>query len=238
MPRLALIPLAAGLLATSPLLAQKAIPREPAKTETQTTQTTQQSGKSKPASAAEAPPASEQEKRPGFFGRLFSRSPKPTPEPTPAPKPGAKKSAQEKDDSSEKPAKTEGRTEKPEKPRTEKSDTKPDARPNAELKTDSKATEPKRKEAAKPAKASAPLAEGDSEAVERRKYNDAKAKAMEVAEIQRLKERADNAITDEESRKAMRAYNRALADEMRQIDPSIKERIDQIEKLILKRLEE
>jgi hypothetical protein len=36
----------------------------------------------------------------------------------------------------------------------------------------------------------------------------------------------------------MRAYNRALADEMRQIDPSIKERIDQVEKLILKRLEE
>jgi hypothetical protein len=48
--------------------------------------------------------------------------------------------------------------------------------------------------------------------------------------------KADTAPTEEEARKALRAYNKSLFQKMRKIDPSIKERIDATEAVILKRI--
>ena len=69
-------------------------------------------------------------------------------------------------------------------------------------------------------------------------YDQAKAKAQEDSEIQKLKEMADNAVSDEEAKPALRAYNKALFGKMRRSDPSIKERIDRMEAAVLKQLEE
>lgn len=78
---------------------------------------------------------------------------------------------------------------------------------------------------------------GDSEAIEKAKYDLAKAEAVADPRIVELKEKADNAATDEEGRKALRAYNKALFQKMRSVDDSIKERIDSMEAAVMKRLE-
>ena len=59
---------------------------------------------------------------------------------------------------------------------------------------------------------------------------------MEDPHVKSLKAAADDATTDEASRKALRAYNQALFDKMRQLDGSLRERIDRMEAAILKRL--
>ncbi|MDQ3621651.1 MAG: hypothetical protein M3463_04065, partial [Verrucomicrobiota bacterium] len=85
-----------------------------------------------------------------------------------------------------------------------------------------------------PDPATAPIE--DVEAVEKRKYEEARTKALEDAELQTLKQKADNAPSEDEARTAMRTFNKALFSRMRQIDPSIKERIDAMEAGVLKRL--
>ena len=83
-----------------------------------------------------------------------------------------------------------------------------------------------------------PPAGSDPETIEQWKYNEAKRKAQEDSRVQDLKEKADNVADEAEARKAMRAYNRALFEKMRKLDPSIKERIDGTEAALLKRLGE
>jgi hypothetical protein len=56
--------------------------------------------------------------------------------------------------------------------------------------------------------------------------------------VKSLKAKADDASTDEESRKALRAYNKALFEKIRKIDDSVSERADRLEAAILKRLNE
>ena len=76
----------------------------------------------------------------------------------------------------------------------------------------------------------------DPEAAEKWKYDQAKATALEDAEVQELKQKADAAGNEEEVRKALRAYNKALFQKMRRIDPTLKDRIDRMETGVLKRL--
>ncbi|MGB8166981.1 MAG: hypothetical protein WCF18_05780 [Chthoniobacteraceae bacterium] len=83
----------------------------------------------------------------------------------------------------------------------------------------------------------APSSDADTDAQEKYRYEVAKNKALEDAEVQKLKEKADGAPTDEEARKAQRAYNKALFNKMRSIDSSIKDRADRIESAIMKRLD-
>jgi len=78
----------------------------------------------------------------------------------------------------------------------------------------------------------------DPAKVEQAKWDAAKAKAMEDNQVQELKQKSDATLGEEEGRKAMRAYNKALYRKMRSIDPSLKERIDATEAAILKRLGE
>ena len=75
------------------------------------------------------------------------------------------------------------------------------------------------------------------EAQEKARYRSVKAKALEDPRIQQLHDRADNAATNAEEQTASTEYYRALFDKMREIEPSLKERIDRMEAATLRRLE-
>jgi hypothetical protein len=174
-------------------------------------------------------------KKRGFWDRVLGRKgDKATPAPkAPTPKPTPK------------PVRTRPKVEQP----------APTTPPPAERRTDKRATPepkpapaPKATPAPKPPKTTKPAPapktdvgvdeEAVTETVERAKFTEAKTKAMEDAEIQELKLKADTAPTEEEARKAMRSYNKALFRKMRSLDPSIKERIDATEAAIMRRLGE
>ncbi len=76
----------------------------------------------------------------------------------------------------------------------------------------------------------------DPEVLEKWKLTEAKSKALEDAELREIKNKADAATTDEESRRTLRIYNKALFSKIREIDPSIKERANLLEAAILKQL--
>jgi outer membrane biosynthesis protein TonB len=156
-------------------------------------------------------PAPEQSpKKRGFFGWLFSSKPKPTPVPaTPAPTPAPTK-------------KVSAEPKKPEQPVQ---------RPATEQEPKPRKTQPTPKPVAKKAVKSV-----EDDSAEKERFNAAKKKAIEVERIRELKAVADNAMGEDEGRKALRTYNKALYEEMRKIDPEITDRINQIEAAIMRRL--
>ena len=85
-------------------------------------------------------------------------------------------------------------------------------------------------------KATPPPEASTPEAQEKWKYDEARKKAGEDEEVQRLKAKADTATDEAEGRRALRTYNKALFNKMRTLDPSIKERIDAMEAGVMKRL--
>jgi hypothetical protein len=80
--------------------------------------------------------------------------------------------------------------------------------------------------------------EVDPEVKEKAHFEAAKAKASEDAQIKSLKAKADSATTEEESKTALRNYNKALFQKIKKIDPSVSEWSDRMEAAILKRLSE
>jgi hypothetical protein len=188
-------------------------------------------------------------KKRSLLGRIFGGKVKATPAPTtpiatPTPrsyrrKPGTSSAA--RTESSEV---TKTDTDKPEKAAAEPEEKKePEATNVAEAPT---ATPPPRKTSKTKEKPPTvaksgppePPAGSDPEVIEKFKYDQAKAKALEDSEIQELKQKADNSTTDEESKKASRAYNKALFNKMRRIDSSLKDRIDRMEAAMMKRFDE
>lgn len=86
---------------------------------------------------------------------------------------------------------------------------------------------------------SANASEGnDPEAQEKARFEAAKAKAMDDPKVKSLKDKADQATTDEESKAALRAYNKELFEKVKKIDGGVSDFADQLEKAILKRLGE
>jgi hypothetical protein len=81
-----------------------------------------------------------------------------------------------------------------------------------------------------------PPADADADTKEKYHFEVAKIKASEDPQIRSLKAKADDATSEEESRKALRAYNKALFDKIRKIDSSVSERADHMEAIIMKRL--
>jgi hypothetical protein len=77
---------------------------------------------------------------------------------------------------------------------------------------------------------------GDPDAIEKARYDYARARAVEDEHVRDLKAKADNATSEEEGRKGLRAYNRALFDKMRKLEPAISDRIERMETAVLKRL--
>jgi hypothetical protein len=163
-----------------------------------------------------------------------AQTPKPV-KATPTPKPTRNKPR------TERPAPA---TPEPTEKRTDKRSTpEPKATPESKPAPAPKATpSPKPSKSSKPQPApkldATPGEDGNSEAAERTKFSDAKTKALEDGEVQELKLKADTAPSEEEARKAMRTYNKALFRKMRSIDPSIKDRIDATEAAIMRRLGE
>jgi hypothetical protein len=203
------------------------------------------------ASSTPVPVATPVTKKPSFFQRLFGRRPKATPVPaTPTPEPKVRTARA----TAAKPAPSRSTT-RTTKPRSTSTTAKPaaskpaDTEPTASTPPETAepaapkpaATKPTaRKTASKPAattKTSTPPAGTiDPEELDRQKYDTAKAKAMEDPEIQALKKKADEAVTDDEAIQAQRAYNKALFAKMRKLDPLIKERIDRMEAAMMKRI--
>jgi len=83
-----------------------------------------------------------------------------------------------------------------------------------------------------------PTADADEEAKEKQRFEMAKSKANEDPQIKSLKAKADEATTEEESKAALRTYNKALFEKVKKIDPSVSEWADRLEAAILKRLSE
>jgi hypothetical protein len=81
------------------------------------------------------------------------------------------------------------------------------------------------------------MAGGDADAIEKAKYDEVRVRALEDPRVKELKGKADEALTDDEGRKALRAYNKALFQKMRSLDGSIKDRVDRMEAAVMKRLE-
>lgn len=192
-------------------------------------------------------------KKPGFFQRLFgSRKKKDTsaatPEPTASPTPAGRRTvrhtatpAPRPDDSTgSKPDKIAAGTPTPKAGKatpTPKSDTPKTAALTTPAPKAPSATPPKKATSTKPA-APEPPADADPEVKEKFRYEQAKAKAVEDPHVKSLKTKADDATTDEDSRKALRAYNKALFDKIRKIDSSVSDRADRMEAAIMKRLNE
>ena len=83
-----------------------------------------------------------------------------------------------------------------------------------------------------------PPADADAEVKEKFRFDQARAKAGDDPQVKALKQKADEASTDDESRKALRAYNKALFEKIRKIDGSVSDRATRLEAAILKRLSE
>jgi hypothetical protein len=87
----------------------------------------------------------------------------------------------------------------------------------------------------------APLVEtkspAEEEAEETAHFQTAKTKALQDGHVQELQAKADSAIGDE-AKTASRRYYKALYEKMREIDPSLKDRIDRTQAAALRRLEQ
>ena len=68
-------------------------------------------------------------------------------------------------------------------------------------------------------------------------FQAAKAKALEDQRVQELQARADSAMGDD-AKAATRRYYKALYEKMREIDPTVKDRIDRTEAATMRRLEQ
>jgi hypothetical protein len=77
----------------------------------------------------------------------------------------------------------------------------------------------------------------EEEAEETSRFQAAKTKALADQHIQELQTKADSA-TGDEAKAATRHYYKALYEKMRDIDPALKDRIDQTEEATLKRVEQ
>ena len=82
-----------------------------------------------------------------------------------------------------------------------------------------------------------PPPDADPETKEKFRFDQAKAKASADPEVMELKAAADSAVSEEDTRSAQRAYNKALFGKMRKIDGTLDERINSMEAAILKRLD-
>ncbi len=199
--------------------------------------------------AAPVPAATPAPKKPGFWERVFGKKKAaPTPVPaTPTPKPAYKKKAITKA-RKPKPKITTSRPDEtaPTPGRTDAANVEPGT--NEEGKTPPAMTEenPKPPIARKPKPKKGDKSQNfppttdnpDAEIVEKQKYDQAKAKAVADPKIQELRGKADLAANEEESRKALRAYNKAMFKRMKEVEPSIKDHIDDMEAEVLKRIGE
>lgn len=68
------------------------------------------------------------------------------------------------------------------------------------------------------------------------KFKTLKALALEDAQVKELKARADTAVDDADAHRASVAYNKALFQKIRELDPSVVPYAEKIEQAMMKRL--
>ena len=202
--------------------------------------------------ATPAPEATPVPEKRGFFQRLFGRRTKHVPQATPPPstpkpvprharRPRAESGtdSQATTEDTERKANTKGH-EKVAGDQPTEVETKGAAARQAESGTSSAPAVTKKRagQRTSAAKAPPPAELTTPEAQEKWKYDETRKKALEDEEVRKLKEKADTAPNEEEGRRALRAYNKALFNKMRSLDPSIKDRIDAMEAGVMKRLGE
>ena len=195
--------------------------------------------------ATPVPVATPAPKKPGFWERVFGKKkPKPTPAPaTPTPKPVVKKITPKRVT----PAKPQIAGTRPDtgKPDVDGVDpVKPVETKPPPLKTDER-SKPPTMQSGRPKKGGDNVQNfppspdtTEADALEKQKYDQARAKAVADPKIQELRGKADLAPSENESRKALRDYNKAMFKRMKEIDPSIKDRVDRMEAAVMSRLGE
>ncbi|MDB6173585.1 MAG: hypothetical protein JWL59_2896 [Chthoniobacteraceae bacterium] len=205
----------------------------------------------KPSAAAKAktpePEATPEPKKRGLMGRVFGKketpeaTPAATPAPQAAPTPRTGRKSRPADDSQES-STAKSKKADPEKAAAQKAqatESSPEKAANAQPATTTRGKKgAKTPVAAVKKPGNEPPATTDPEVLEKWKLSEAKTKALEDPELRAIKSKADAALSDEESRKTLRIYNKALFSKIREIDPSIKERADRMEIAILKQLSE
>ena len=183
-------------------------------------------------------------KKPGFWERVFGKK-RPTPPPaTPTPAPVIKKKiVQKARPKKPKPAVTgdnDGTTRTGKIANVEPARTGDESTPPARNDDKEKPSTPKSgkgKNTAQRSQDFPPATENaDAEIVEKQKYDQAKAKAVADPKVQELRGKADLAPSEDESRKALREYNKAMFRRMKEIDPSIKDHINRMEAAVMSRL--
>ncbi len=192
---------------------------------------------SKPENSRPAETSAEASKKPGFISRIFGKRKKGEPQdpssgPKPSPKPTDKLATSASSQTPGAAATDSGKKAEESVVGAESSTTGAEKPTGEALQKGKRGT----KNGAASIQNNSDTEGGDPEELEKKRYDQAKATAMEMPEILALKEKADNASTDEESRRALRSFNKALFNKMRQLDPTIKDRADRVEAALMKRL--
>ncbi len=184
-----------------------------------------------------------------LFGKKETPTPTPAPTPKPRPRPRQKATTEEAATTPKVPVSPEA---KPDAAPTENAEpkqkpalitapepvAKPDAEPAAKPDAEPKAEEPKpvkgtRGRKPKSEKAAKPDTTGMDDAT---KFKTLKALALEDAQVKELKVNADTAVSEADAHHASVAYNKALFQKIRELDPSVAPYAEKIEQAMMKRL--
>lgn len=195
-----------------------------------------------------------------LFGKKETPAPTPTPKPKPRPRPRPKAVAEETVTVQETPASPDAKPEaKPDAAPAENAEpkpkpalitapesapepaAKPDAEPKSEpaAKTDAepKPEEPKPAKVTKGRKPKTEKTKPDTAGMDDvTKFKTLKALALEDAQVKELKTKADTTVDDADAHRASVAYNKALFQKIRELDPSVAPYAEKIEQAMMKRL--
>ena len=175
-----------------------------------------------PAESTEKPAAEKPQHSRSLMQRMFGSRPTPTPAPAPAtevkhhPKPKARPAPSEM-------------------PEEAVPKVAPKVAPKIPTPGDATAAKPKTGKGTgkKGAPATAVMATPVDDAT---KFKNAKAKAQEDPKITELKSKAAGEVNESDANKALAAYNRALFQKIREIDPSVEDYASKVEHALTKRL--
>ena len=187
-----------------------------------------------------------------LFGKKETPKPTPaetaTPKPRPRPRPKAAKvetatapdaAAPEAKPAAESAEKAEPKS-KPALITTSESAPEPAAKPDAEAKSEPAAktdAEPKTAKGTKGSKPKNEKSKPDTAGMDdSTKFKALKALAHEDAQVKELKAKADSAVSEADAHRASVAYNKALFQKIRELDPSVAPYSEKIEQAMMKRL--
>ena len=197
---------------------------------------TASSGQSAPprlvAAAAEKPEKAEKAEKSGdsrpFLKRLFGPRATPTPAPKPTPAPTVKSKPKPKPAPAEMPEDASAKTAPKTRPATA---TQPSVTTSP-----STAGGVKSKPGKGPVKKGGPTSTDAAGLDDGTKFKNAKAKALEDAKVVELKSKADGEVDEAAAAKAAAAYNRALFQKIREVDPSVSDYATKVEQALTKRV--